>query len=165
MPFFLGPRPGERCVMTGLLHLPVGPTAVLPAPQWDCLRLTFRRLCSILHTSAMETRTLYSAWSSPCQCREANCLAFFQTVKLKILCYSRGLPGWYSGKESACRCRGHGRLRLNDPWVRKIPWGRAQQPTPVFLPGESHGQEEPGRLLSIGQKESNITGMTEHARA
>ena len=27
-----------------------------------------------------------------------------------------------------------------DPWVRKIPWKRAWQPTPVFLPGESHGQ-------------------------
>ena len=27
-----------------------------------------------------------------------------------------------------------------DPWVRKIPWGRAWQPTLVFLPGESHGQ-------------------------
>ena len=27
-----------------------------------------------------------------------------------------------------------------DPWVRKIPWRRAWQPTSVFLPGESHGQ-------------------------
>ena len=27
-----------------------------------------------------------------------------------------------------------------DPWVRKIPWRRAWQPNPVFLPGESHGQ-------------------------
>ena len=26
------------------------------------------------------------------------------------------------------------------PWVRKIPWGRKWQPTPVFLPGKSHGQ-------------------------
>ena len=26
-----------------------------------------------------------------------------------------------------------------DPWVRKISWRRAWQPTPVFLPGESHG--------------------------
>ena len=26
------------------------------------------------------------------------------------------------------------------PWVRKIPWRREWQPTPVFLPGESHGQ-------------------------
>ena len=27
-----------------------------------------------------------------------------------------------------------------DPWVRKIPWRRAWQPTPVFLPGEFHRQ-------------------------
>ena len=27
-----------------------------------------------------------------------------------------------------------------NPWVEKIPWRRAGQPTPVFLPGESHGQ-------------------------
>ena len=27
-----------------------------------------------------------------------------------------------------------------DPWVRKIPWRRKWQPTPVFLPGKSHGQ-------------------------
>ena len=27
-----------------------------------------------------------------------------------------------------------------DPWVRKIPWRREWQPTPVFLPGESHRQ-------------------------
>ena len=26
-----------------------------------------------------------------------------------------------------------------DPWVRNIPWRTAWQPTPVFLPGESHG--------------------------
>ena len=27
-----------------------------------------------------------------------------------------------------------------DPWVGKIPWRRAWKPTPIFLPGESHGQ-------------------------
>ena len=26
-------------------------------------------------------------------------------------------------------------------WVGKIPWRRARQPTPVFLPGELHGQK------------------------
>ena len=26
------------------------------------------------------------------------------------------------------------------PWVGNIPWRKARQPTPVFLPGESHGQ-------------------------
>ena len=28
-----------------------------------------------------------------------------------------------------------------DPWVRKIPWRRKRQPTPVFLPGKSDGEE------------------------
>ena len=27
-----------------------------------------------------------------------------------------------------------------NPWVWKFPWGRKWQPTPVFLPGKSHGQ-------------------------
>ena len=44
-----------------------------------------------------------------------------------------GLPWWISGKEFACQCRRH----RFDPWVRKIPWRRKWQPTPVFLPGKS----------------------------
>ena len=47
-----------------------------------------------------------------------------------------GLPWWLSGKESSWQCRRHG----FDPWVRKIPWRRKWQPTPVFLSGEFHGQ-------------------------
>ena len=43
--------------------------------------------------------------------------------------------GCTSGKEPACQCR---RCRFN-PWVWKIPWKRAQQPTRVFLPGKFHG--------------------------
>ena len=31
-------------------------------------------------------------------------------------------------------------------WVGKIPWMRAWQPTPVFLPSEPSWTEEPGRL-------------------
>ena len=46
-----------------------------------------------------------------------------------------GLPWWFSGKEPACQCRRHG----FNPWVRKILWRRKGQPTPVFLPGKSHG--------------------------
>ena len=42
-------------------------------------------------------------------------------------------------EDPACQCRRYKRCRF-DPWVRKIPWSRAWQPTPVFLPGESHGQ-------------------------
>ena len=35
------------------------------------------------------------------------------------------------------------------PGLRKMPWGRAWQPTPIFLPGESPWTEEPGGLQSI----------------
>ena len=49
---------------------------------------------------------------------------------------SGGFPGSTSDKESTCHRRGCGL----DPWVGKIPWRRAWQPAPVFLPGESHGQ-------------------------
>ena len=53
---------------------------------------------------------------------------------------SMDFPGGTSGKEPACQCRRHKRLRF-DPWVGKIPWRRVWQPTPIFLPGESHGQK------------------------
>ena len=39
-------------------------------------------------------------------------------------------------KESTCQYRICG----FDPWLGKIPWRRKRQPTPVFLPGEFHGQ-------------------------
>ena len=49
-----------------------------------------------------------------------------------------------------------------DPWVRKVPWRRAWQPIPVFLPGESHGQ----RLQSMGSQRvrhnwSNLAGTSQ----
>ena len=69
-----------------------------------------------------------------------------------------GLPRWLSGKESTCQFR---RCRL-DPWVRKIPWRRKWQPTPVCLPGKSHGQRELVGYSPRGYKESD---MTAHARA
>ena len=49
-------------------------------------------------------------------------------------------PGFLGGlvvkNPSVGQCRG----RKFDPWVRKIPWRRKRQPTPVFMPGKSHGQ-------------------------
>ena len=48
-------------------------------------------------------------------------------------------PGGTSGKETPCQCRRQKRLRF-DSWVGKILWRRAQQATPLFLPGESYGQ-------------------------
>ena len=50
-----------------------------------------------------------------------------------------------------------------DPWVGKIPWKRAWQPTPVFLPGKSHGQRSLAGYSPWGHKESDITEVTKHA--
>ena len=44
-----------------------------------------------------------------------------------------------------------------DPWVRKVLWRRAWQPTPVFLPGESRGQRSLAGYSPGGQKESDTT--------
>ena len=67
-----------------------------------------------------------------------------------------GFPSGASGKESTCQCRRHKRHEsLSDPWVRKIPWRRAWQPTPLFLTGESPWTEEPDSYHPQGGKESD----------
>ena len=48
-----------------------------------------------------------------------------------------------------------------DPWVGKIPWRRAWQPTPMFLPGESQGQRSLSGSCPWGHKESDTTEMTD----
>ena len=63
-----------------------------------------------------------------------------------ILFFLMGLHRRLSGKEPACQCK-RGRFH---PWVWKIPWRREWQPTPIFLPGESHGQRNLAGYSSWG---------------
>ena len=65
---------------------------------------------------------------------------------------SMELPRWHGGKESTAQCR---RCQIN-PWVRKIPWSRKWQPTPVFLPGNFHGQRNLVGYSPWGHKESDM---------
>ena len=65
-------------------------------------------------------------------------------------------PGGTSGKESTCLCRRPKRSRF-DPWVGKIPWSRKWQPTPLFLPGTSHGQRSLAGCSVWGHRESDTT--------
>ena len=62
-----------------------------------------------------------------------------------------GLTWWLSGKESACQCRRCRRCGF-DTQVRKIPWRRKWQPTPIFLPGKS---------LQRGAWQATVHGVTE----
>ena len=44
-----------------------------------------------------------------------------------------------------------------DPWVEKIPWKRAWQPTPILWPGEAHGQRSLAGYSPWGHKQSDAT--------
>ena len=63
---------------------------------------------------------------------------------------------WCSGKESAYQFRRCQRRGFN-PWVRKIPWSRKWQPTPVFLLGKFHGQRSLVGYSPRGHKELDTT--------
>ena len=65
-------------------------------------------------------------------------------------------PGGSVGKEFACD-----EGVEFDHWVRKIPWRRAWQPTPAFLPGQFHGQRSLAGYSPQGHKESDRTEATE----
>ena len=69
-------------------------------------------------------------------------LSWFRRAILLKICPISRLPRWRIGKESACQCRRHKRLRF-DPWVGKSLWKRKWQPAPVYLPGDFHRQSSP----------------------
>ena len=85
--------------------------------------------------------------------------SYFRKENQEIIQIQRRLKGFLggtSGKEPACQCRRHKRCGF-DPWIRKNPWRREWHPTPVFLPGELHGQRILAGYSPRGCKESDTT--------
>ena len=64
-----------------------------------------------------------------------------------------GFPAGARGKESACQCRKCRRRHRFDPSVGKILWKRKWHPTPVLLPGKSHGPRNLAGYSPWGHKE------------
>ena len=81
---------------------------------------------------------------------------------MQCLLANGGFPCGASGKEPACQRKRHKRLGFN-PWVRKIPWRKAWQPTPVFLTGESHGQKSLVGYSPRAYKDTDTVEVTNHA--
>ena len=79
-----------------------------------------------------------------------------------ILVFHWGFPGGASGKEGACQCRRRKRQGFH-AWARNIPWRSARQPTPVFLPGESHGWRGLAGHSLWSRTESDTTEATKQA--
>ena len=71
---------------------------------------------------------------------------------------SQGASQVVQWKRTACQCRTHSRLGF-DPWVRKIPWRKKWQPTPLFLPGKFHGQKN---LAGYSPQGLKVLDMTEN---
>ena len=67
-----------------------------------------------------------------------------------------GFPDGSGCKKSACKA---------ETWVGKIPWRKAWQPTPVFLPGESPRTGGPGGLQSRGSQSIRHDWVTKRSTA
>ena len=88
-----------------------------------------------------------------------KCVQIFECLNGEVLVY---FPGGTNGKEPACQCRRRKRQGFN-PGGQEDPLeeGMAtQQPTSVFLPGESHGQRSLAGYSPWGHKESDMTEAT-----
>ena len=85
---------------------------------------------------------------------EILCWPWLPNLLMHTHIYS-GFPGDTSGKEPASQFKRGKRCGFN-PWVRKI-WRRNWLPTPVFLPGKSHGQRSLAGYSPRGPKESAMT--------
>ena len=87
--------------------------------------------------------------------RNFSCIYFSSDNEKLFECHhtTKRLPSWLSSKESVYQCR----RRMFDPWVRKIPWRRKRQLTPVLLLGKSHRQQRLAGDSPWDLKESNTT--------
>ena len=92
---------------------------------------------------------------------------FLIIVLYILMTQYKGFPGGARGKKkkkkkkkkNTCQCRRHKRHGFS-LWVWKIPWRKAWQPTPIFLPGESLGQGSLVGYSSWGHKELDTTEAT-----
>jgi len=114
----------------------------------ECTHMNIQAYLWILFFNILTSTQYYSILS--------NYLIPVCSFQIGVILAFANHSGWCSSKESACQCRRFKRYRL-DPWVQKIPWRSTRQPTPVFLPGEFHGQRSLVGYSAWGCKESDTT--------
>ena len=93
-----------------------------------------------------ETLVLFLGWEDPLEkgyATHSSILGLLCDSVGRRICLQSGMPGF-------------------DPWVVKIPWRRAWQPTPVFFSGESPCTEELGVLQSMGSQRVGRDLATKH---
>ena len=91
--------------------------------------------------------------SSPVKCLQGTASLDHSTHESQRRLWSPDLRATVRAKEPTCQCRRRKRCGFI-PWVGNSPWRRAWPPTPVLLPGESHGQRSLAGYSPWGRKES-----------
>ena len=105
------------------------------------------------------TGFMFHIMADPCYCNQYATTENTQTPLLRIptnkarVIKKTGLPRWLGACQ--CRCGFHSWVFWTR--VRKIPWRRKWQPTPVFLPRTSHQQRSPAGCSPLGHKELDVT--------
>ena len=132
--------------------------------------LLYSLYACIFSTPYLSLYALSCIFSTPSECLIGTQHVYdsFATTSplylLLLLCYVHlpsylGFPGGTSSKEPTCQCRRHG---LNS-WVGKVPWRRAWQAPPVFLPGESHGQKSLVTVHRVALSRTWLKWLSKHA--
>ena len=83
------------------------------------------------------------------------CMGFLSGSTGKESACNRGFPGCSDGKESACNSGDPGSIHRSG----RFPWRRKWQLTPVFLPGEFHGQRSLAGYSPWGRRELDMTKL------
>ena len=92
-----------------------------------------------------------------CHLRDVQVPQFSSSLQSSLSFQTLGFP---VAQQIHLQCRRQRRLRF-DPWVGNIPWSRKWKPTPVFLPGKSHGQRSLVGYSLWGRKELDTIEHTD----
>ena len=125
-----------------------------------------RSLVGYIHRAAKESDTTeqlnndnnISGKRKMSQIFEILVLDMVHTQHTSVNPWRPGIPWWLRWSRICLQC---GRPGF-DPSAGKIPWRRKWQLTPLFLPGQSHGQRSLVGFSPWGQKESDMTEWLTH---
>ena len=137
-----------RCQASAAVCMAVEDSTGYPRKVSSCLVFFLRR-----EIDERSSPGLSLASPEPASGRKRGLLCLLNCGRIS---WALGFPGGTSCKEPSCQCR-RCKWTWFDPWIRKIPWSRKWQTTPVFLPRESHRQRSLAGYRPWGLKELDMT--------
>ena len=110
---------------------------------------------SNINLKSQKVQTIHTSTNKWTETQNIHTMESYWVIKSnEILIDTTTLRDFPGDSDSACNAGRQG----SSPWVRKIPREGSGYPTPVFLPGESHGQRRLGDYSLWGCTESDMTG-------